>query len=89
VRTLVAIPAGLFGMNLWLYLLLTTLGSAIWTAALALLGWWLGSSWKDVGAYIDPVTYVIMAAIVAVYVYRVVTFDGTESAAETGKTGRR
>ncbi len=88
VRTLVAIPAGLFGMNIWLYLLLTTAGSAIWTAALALLGWWLGSSWKTIGSYIDPVTYVIMAAILVIYIYRVVTFDASETEAGAGKAGR-
>jgi membrane protein DedA with SNARE-associated domain len=87
VRTLVAIPAGLFGMNLWLYLVLTTAGSAIWTAALALTGWWLGSSWKNVGAYIDPVTYAIMAGIVLFYLYRVITFDSSD--AGTQKSGRR
>jgi membrane protein DedA with SNARE-associated domain len=89
VRTLVAIPAGLFGMGLGFYLLLTTAGSAIWTAALALVGYWLGSSWKNVGTYIDPVTYAIMAAIVVLYIYRVVTFDGSEAGTETGKAGRR
>jgi membrane protein DedA with SNARE-associated domain len=87
VRTLVAIPAGLFGMSLWLYLVLTTAGSAIWTGALALVGWWLGSNWKSVGAYIDPVTYAILAAIVALYIYRVITFDSSE--AGTGEAGRR
>jgi membrane protein DedA with SNARE-associated domain len=78
VRTLVAIPAGLFEMNVWFYLLLTTVGSAIWTAGLALLGWWLGSSWSSIGTYIDPVTYVVMAAIIAIYIYRVITFDSSE-----------
>lgn len=80
VRTLVAIPAGVFGMNVWWYLLLTTAGSAIWTGALALFGWQLGSNWKSIGTYIDPVAYAVMAAIIAVYVYRVVTFDGSDSA---------
>ncbi len=89
VRTLVAIPAGLFDMNIWLYVLLTTVGSALWTAALALLGWWLGSSWKDIGNYIDPVTYAIMAAIIVIYIYRVITFDKSESVAEAGKAKRR
>ena len=88
VRTLVAIPAGLFGMNIWFYVLLTTLGSAIWTAALALLGWWLGSSWKSIGTYIDPVTYAIVAAIVVVYIYRVFTFDSSEAGTEAGGAGR-
>jgi membrane protein DedA with SNARE-associated domain len=88
VRTLVAIPAGIFEMKLWLYLVLTTAGSAIWTAALAVLGWWLGSSWQTIGSYIDPVTYVIMAAIIALYIYRVITFDSSEAGAERG-AGRR
>lgn len=88
VRTLVAIPAGLFEMNVWFYVLLTTVGSAIWAGALALLGWWLGSSWKSIGTYIDPVTYAIMAAIVVVYIYRVVTFDRSEAVAEAGKSRR-
>lgn len=89
VRTLVAIPAGLFEMNLWLYLLLTTVGSAIWTAALALVGFWLGSNWKTVGTYIDPVSYAIIAAIVVLYIYRVVTFDASESGIRSEKAGRR
>jgi membrane protein DedA with SNARE-associated domain len=89
VRTLVAIPAGLFEMNVWFYLVLTTAGSAIWTAALALLGWWLGSNWSSIGTYIDPVTYAIMAAIVGLYIYRVVTFDASEAGTEAGKAGRQ
>lgn len=82
VRTLVAIPAGLFGMNIWFYLLLTTGGSAIWTAVLALLGWWVGSSWKSIGSYIDPVTYAIMAAIIVTYIYRVITFERADERAD-------
>lgn len=78
VRTLVAIPAGLFGMNIWHYLILTTAGSAIWTGGLAIVGWWLGSRWASVGAYIDPVAYAVVASIVILYIYRVVTFDGSQ-----------
>jgi membrane protein DedA with SNARE-associated domain len=89
VRTLVAIPAGLFGMNLWFYLALTTAGSAIWTAALALTGWWLGSNWSSIGTYIDPVTYAIMAGIIVLYIYRVATFDASESGTEAENAGRR
>jgi membrane protein DedA with SNARE-associated domain len=89
VRTLVAIPAGLFEMNIWFYLLLTTVGSAIWTGALAVLGWWLGSNWDSVGTYIDPVAYAIMAVIVVTYIYRVITFDRKHADARSGATRRR
>ena len=89
VRTLVAIPAGLFEMNVWLYLGLTTAGSAIWTAALALVGWWLGANWDAVHTYIDPATYAIMGAIIVVYIYRIVTFDTSEAGTEAGKARRR
>ena len=81
IRTLVAIPAGLFGMPLGRYLVLTTLGSAIWTGVLAAIGWWLGSQWTSISSYLDPFTYAVLAAVVAIYIYRVVTFERSEKRA--------
>ncbi|HET7410465.1 MAG TPA: DedA family protein [Paracoccaceae bacterium] len=90
IRTLVAIPAGLFGMPLGRYLIFTTLGSAIWTGALALIGWWLGSKWSHISTWMDPFTYAVMGTVVIIYVYRVVTFERTERKAEERRTsGRR
>jgi membrane protein DedA with SNARE-associated domain len=82
IRTLVAIPAGLFEMPVGRYLLLTTLGSAIWSGTLALIGWWLGSQWSDISTYMDPFTYVVLGVVVVLYFYRVVTFESTEKKAE-------
>ena len=82
IRTLVAIPAGLFEMPMGRYLLLTTLGSAIWSGTLALIGWWLGSQWSEISTYMDPFTYVVMGVVVVLYLYRVVTFERTEKKAE-------
>lgn len=89
IRTLVAIPAGLFDMPIVRYLVLTTLGSAIWTGALAMIGWWLGNQWSQISTYMDPFTYAIMGAVVVIYVYRVVTFDRTERKAEAKSAARR
>lgn len=75
IRTLISIPAGIFGMPLGRFLLLTTIGSAIWTSALALAGYALGSQYSAVERYVGPVANVVFGAVVVIYLYRVATFD--------------
>ena len=82
VRTLVAIPAGLFEMPFGRYLLLTTAGSAIWTGALAIVGHWLGSEYAEIAHYIDPFAFAVLVTIVSLYLFRVVTFNRAERRAE-------
>lgn len=41
VRQLISIPAGLAGMNIWRFLLFTTLGAGVWNSVLALLGYFI------------------------------------------------
>lgn len=79
VRTLVAIPAGLFDMPFGRYVVLTTIGSAVWTGALALVGWWLGSRWGQIATWIDPFAHAVIVAVIVIYVWRVVTFDSGDS----------
>ena len=71
VRTLISVPAGLAGMPLGRFLILTTAGSVIWVTGLALAGFWLESQYHRVQAALDPVTTVIVLGIVAVYLWRV------------------
>ena len=75
VRTLISVPAGMSGMGLGRFLAFTTLGSLVWTGALALAGWWLGGAHGAVADYIAPVSNLVIAGAVAIYLYRVVTFD--------------
>lgn len=41
VRQLISIPAGIARMNIWLFMLYTSLGALVWNVILAGLGWWL------------------------------------------------
>lgn len=41
VRQLISIPAGIAKMNIWGFMLFTSLGALIWNCILAGLGWWL------------------------------------------------
>jgi membrane protein DedA with SNARE-associated domain len=74
VRTLISVPAGIFGMNLPAFLAYTAVGTAAWTALLAGAGYLLGDRYQQVSAYLNPVSNAIVAVIVLWYLYRVVTF---------------
>ncbi|MBB6100101.1 membrane protein DedA with SNARE-associated domain [Deinobacterium chartae] len=64
VRSLISIPAGLSEMPLPKFLIYTSLGTAVWSAALALLGNLLGENYETVERFIDPLSYVVVAGIV-------------------------
>ena len=74
-RTLISVPAGVFGMGLPRFLLFTTLGTALWTALLAWAGYWLENQYQVVADYLNPVSTVIVVGTLVVYLYRVVTFE--------------
>lgn len=79
VRTLISIPAGLSEMPVSRFLLYSAIGTTAWTAILALLGYALGSQYDRVNAWLDPVSLAIVALIVLVYLYRVITFRRREA----------
>ena len=65
VRSLISIPAGMAEMPLVPFLLYTTLGTAIWTAALAWAGRLLGDHYDRVATYVGPASWVV-AGLLAV-----------------------
>jgi membrane protein DedA with SNARE-associated domain len=75
VRTLISVPAGIVGMGLGRFLIYSTLGSAIWTGALAGAGYLLESQYEAVANWLNPVTNVIIGGAVLWYLYRVFTFQ--------------
>jgi membrane protein DedA with SNARE-associated domain len=74
VRSIVSIPAGLLRMRLKSFLFWSTLGTAGWTTALAIGGYWLGTQFKDIDKIIGPLSSGIIALIVIGYVWRQLTW---------------
>ncbi|MFD1766932.1 DedA family protein [Sphingorhabdus buctiana] len=71
-RSLISIPAGLFGMSLRRFLVFSTIGTAGWSAALAGAGYFLGSQFDDVEKWLGPLSTLVIVAIVVTYVWRLV-----------------
>ena len=61
---MISIPAVISGMNLATFLLYSALGGTLWTAMLAYLGRLLGENYEKVDAYLGPVSYVVLGALV-------------------------
>lgn len=74
IRTLISIPAGLARMPPARFLLFTLLGSALWVSVLTGLGVLLSAHYQRVDEFLAPVTNIIVIAIAAVYVYRVIRY---------------
>lgn len=72
IRSLISIPAGMSRMNIWIFLLFTTLGSLIWNTILVYIGSSVGASWEKIVEYMDVysnIIYLIMAIGVAVFIF--------------------
>ena len=69
-RSLISIPAGIFKMSHWRFLVFSAIGTAGWSAALAGAGYALGSQFADVEKILGPLSTVIIGLIVAGYFWR-------------------
>ncbi len=71
VRSLISLPAGSSSMSFGPFLFFTTIGSAIWTLALAIAGRALGQNYSAVESVIGPISTGIVALIAAMWLWRV------------------
>jgi membrane protein DedA with SNARE-associated domain len=69
-RSLISIPAGLFGMSLRRFLVFSTIGTAGWSAALAGAGYFLGSQIQDVEKWLGPLSSLVIGLIIIGYLWR-------------------
>jgi membrane protein DedA with SNARE-associated domain len=69
IRSFISIPAGIFRMPFWRYVVLTLIGSAIWAFALAGVGYGVGSSYEHFHRDFRFVDYAILVAIIALAAY--------------------
>ena len=70
VRSLISIPAGMAKMKFGFFLLLTTIGTAIWNTVLVFLGRFAGDTWQVFAEYFDTYTTIaiVVFAVIAVVV---------------------
>ncbi len=73
VRHFISIPAGVAKMPLAKFLLATVIGAALWNTFLAWIGVKLGENWERIRQYgekIDLVVILLLAILLAAYIYR-------------------
>ena len=63
-RSVVSIPAGISGMPVLRFTVLTAIGSGIWNGVFIALGWILGEHWDRVGTWLGPVSTVVVGLLV-------------------------
>ncbi|MDH4249451.1 MAG: DedA family protein [Deltaproteobacteria bacterium] len=61
IRQLISLPAGLAGMPLMLFCVLTSLGAGLWVAVLALAGYWFGSEPERLSQFLREETRWLIA----------------------------
>lgn len=74
IRTLISIPAGLARMPLPVFLLASTAGALVWNTVLTLAGYLLHEHYELVEVVLDPLSYIVLAGVVLLYLFRVITW---------------
>lgn len=71
-RTLISIPAGVAEMPWARFSFFTAIGTVIWTALLAVIGWWLGDNYSDLASPLSWVSTAVIAVLFIVWLVRLV-----------------
>ncbi len=74
IRTLISVPAGLAHMPVGTFLLYSTIGAVVWNTLLTGGGYLLAEHYEAIEVWLDPLTLVILGAVVVVYVWRLITW---------------
>lgn len=82
IRTLISIPAGLARMPLPLFLLASTLGALIWNIFLTMAGFLLHEHYHVIEVVLDPLSYIVLALVVLIYLFRVITWKPSRVVAD-------
>jgi membrane protein DedA with SNARE-associated domain len=78
VRSLVSVPAGLLKMRFRSFFVFSTIGTAGWTAAIAVAGYKLRERFAEVDQWLGPISNAILATLVLGYLWRLVTYKPVE-----------
>ncbi|MBO4606439.1 MAG: DedA family protein [Prevotella sp.] len=76
IRQLISLPAGLARMNIWSFILYTTIGAFLWNCILAFLGYLghLAGGIKAVQRYNDELSIIILALVAVAALYFVIRY---------------
>jgi membrane protein DedA with SNARE-associated domain len=74
IRTLISIPAGLARMPALLFFGASALGALLWNIILVGAGYLLNEHYELVETILDPVTILVLAGVVILYLYRLITW---------------
>lgn len=74
IRTLISVPAGLAHMPVGTFLLYSTIGAVVWNTLLTGGGFLLAEHYEAIEVWLDPLTLIILGAVVVVYVWRLITW---------------
>jgi membrane protein DedA with SNARE-associated domain len=69
VRTVISLPAGLAKMRRGHFMVLTTVGAAVWVGVLSGIGYALGSNWNHVAKTVHVIQYPVLAVIAVLAVW--------------------
>ncbi|MDB5507029.1 MAG: DedA family protein [Devosia sp.] len=84
IRTLISVPAGLAKMSAARFFLASAAGALLWNTVLVSAGYLLAEHYDLVERLIDPVTIIVLVAVVALYLWRVVTWKPGQSPSRLG-----
>ena len=78
IRGLISIPAGLTHMPLGTFLAWSIPGSTLWVILLAWAGYALGENFLFIEEWLEPLTNIIVAGVIIIWIYRVITWKRRE-----------
>jgi membrane protein DedA with SNARE-associated domain len=73
-RTLISVPAGLAKMNFPTFALFSAIGMLIWNSVLVGAGYLLHERYHLVENWLDPLSWLVLIAVVGLYVFRLFTW---------------
>lgn len=74
IRTVISVPAGLARVPQAYFFLASGLGALVWNTLLVSAGYLLNAQYNRVQAIVDPVTWIVLAGIMVLYVVRLFTW---------------
>lgn len=72
VRSLISLPAGVYAMPVGRFLLLTAMGSALWSGFLAVAGFQLAQNFRELETYLGPLSKVALGVLLLAWLYHVI-----------------